>query len=86
MSKHTDYLEAIAEEIRTSGCVEGDDQWTGRAAVRIVLDDATEDGEEYLYLEFTDEDNDCVWLPEDCLAKAPMLTSRDMELYFNHVR
>lgn len=89
MSAITDTLQTIADTIEESGCLNDPEAcWTGRTATRMVLDDETEDGEEYLYFEFMDKlddgSADVVWIPEDALAKAPMMTAADMADYFNH--
>lgn len=89
MSAVTGLLEHIATTIEESGCLNDPAAcWTGRTVTRMVLDDETEDGEEYLYFEFMDKlddgSADVVWIPEDALAKAPMLTAADMADYFNH--
>lgn len=85
MSKYTEQLEATAAEIFDNGCTIADDAcWTGRTAVRIVLDDATEDGEEFLFFEFTDgEDSHLVWYSEVADPEAPQFSNSDMRDYFD---
>lgn len=87
MSKYTEQLEATAAEIFNNGCTIADDAcWTGRTAVRIILDDATEDGEEFLFFEFSDgEDGDLVWYSEvaDPGSGHPQFSNSDMRDYFD---
>lgn len=95
MSTITETLTSIATTIEESGCLNDPAAcWTGRTATRHVFfdDEAALDpdyeGHEFLYFEFMDtlEDGspDVVWLPEDALAKAPLMTAADMADYFNH--
>lgn len=95
MSAITDTLTSIATTIEESGCLNDSAAcWTGRTATRHVFfdDEAALDpdyeGHEFLYFEFADKLDDgsldVVWIPEDALAKAPMMTPGDMEDYFSY--
>lgn len=95
MSSLTDLLAETAANIEASGCLNDPEAaWTGRTASRVIFldsDDQTDpdyEGHEYLYFEIADklEDGslDVVWIPEDCLAAAPMLTEADMAEYYTH--